>query len=135
MNEDIRPQSRDISIVATGLMIVLLCVSLGFMIVRDIFYEPDSSKYIPSERHQRPLWGDGEDGVDAMRSQVEMGMSKAEVDEIIGSPYACTTSDSTTTYSMTHCQYGSRTAEYHFDVTYMNGKVWGTTAVKNDSYT
>lgn len=72
--------------------------------------------------------------IGTMASKVRMEMSRAEVDKAIGSPYECqdqTSVDEGAQYSMQRCQYGDKNAEYYFDVMYMNGKVWGTTAVKN----
>lgn len=70
-------------------------------------------------------------------SKVDMAMHKDEVNRVIGDPYQCIQSKSFTEggvrYDMEHCKYGDKAAENHLDVTYMNGKVWGTTSVRNSN--
>jgi hypothetical protein len=70
-----------------------------------------------------------------MLSKVSMEMPKAEVSQAIGEPYECKQSEPATAedtqHNMEQCSYGDKSATNHLSVTYMDGKVWGTTSVSN----
>lgn len=67
---------------------------------------------------------------DIILSKVKMNMTKDEVVEAVGQPHSCSTKTSTEngkTYVMEQCSYGKKNASGHALITFLNGKVWGTT--------
>lgn len=120
------------------LIIIILVVAALLLLATIVYFLVQNNNSSPTRQSQsRPSSNVDQSDIGSMMSKVRMEMPKAEVDNAIGSPYECTQGQSAdedssqAQYSTERCQYGDKTAEQHLDVTYMNGKVWGMTAVKN----
>lgn len=62
--------------------------------------------------------------------QIRMNMTKEEVIASVGQPYSCDSSsvkENDTAHLMENCYYGEKEASGHALITFLNGKVWGTT--------
>ena len=107
-------------------LIVLMILLVG--IVGYLFITGNSSK-------NPQLENSNSDDVTTMMSKVRMEMPKAEVNQAIGEPYECKQAELATAedaqHNMEQCNYGDKSATSHLTVTYMDGKVWGTTSASN----
>lgn len=68
--------------------------------------------------------------VAVMQRQVEKGMQKSKVDEVIGAPYACTDARPVKMdgeiRETWRCSYGNPDADEYLNVVYIDAIVWGT---------
>lgn len=60
-------------------------------------------------------------------SKVKMSMTKEEVIAIVGQPRSCNTPEKSGSHTMEQCYYGKEDSDGHAHVTFLDGKVWGTT--------
>ena len=130
MTKNTNNQKRLTIIILLAVVLILLAAVMYFLVQNN----PSNST---QQNQSQPSSDTTKSDIGSMMSKVRMEMPKAEVDNAIGNPYECTQGQPTdegtsqSQYSTERCQYGDKTAESHLDVTYMNGKVWGMTAVKN----
>lgn len=106
------------SVVVIVLAILLVGVVIYFLFMNRQTDTGQQTESVQSESTKM-------DDVGAMMKLVRMEMPRAEVDTAIGSPYECTEN------TMVRCSYGSKNTTHHLSVSYMNGKVWGMSAVAN----
>lgn len=109
-----------------AILVVLLVGVVGYFLVRG-----SNTNSIQQPQSENSSTSD----VGAMISKVRMEMPKTEVNTVIGEPYECTQGEPAMAEDvqrdMEQCSYGDKNAADHLNVTYMNGKVWGTTSVSN----
>jgi len=63
-------------------------------------------------------------------SKVKMSMTKDEVIATVGQPRSCNPPEKSGSHVMEQCYYGKEDADGHAHVTFLDGKVWGTTYEK-----
>ena len=112
-------------------LIALITLTLLFLGVSTYFFV-SSNTVIRDDNSNQVLESDTKD-VDEMMNKIAMDMARSEVDGLIGEPYECTQSEPTAGFSMDQCFYGDKNAPTQLNVTYMNGKVWGMSAVGDDT--
>lgn len=125
-------------IVAIVLLVVVVSVITGYIGLKSYENRKVSSEQpapIETSTQKPETSGVSNLTVSEMGRQIKMQMSKADVENRIGSPSYCTelkqVEDTSVKYETQRCRYGDPNAAESFDVTYMNEEVWGTTSVKN----
>lgn len=123
-------QNKNIKVAVLVIFILLLAGIVGYLLATSNSNVQDSDTNQTSESNNANT-----DDVGTMMSKVRMEMPKSDVNKEIGEPYECTRSNPATAedaqHNMEQCSYGDRNAANHLGVTYMDGKVWGTTSVSN----
>lgn len=119
-------EQKKLKIGVLAVLVVLLVGVVGYFLITGS--RSNTTQQSQSENNNTTDIG-------TMMSKVSMEMPKAEVNQAIGEPYECTQGDPATAedaqHKMEQCSYGDKNAANHLSVTYMDGKVWGTSSVNN----
>ena len=63
-------------------------------------------------------------------AKIELGMPQYIVEWVVGQPDICSRKMRDGKYEMQHCGYDIGDPETYFDIVYLNGNVWGMSAVQ-----
>ena len=72
-----------------------------------------------------------EQDANVVLSKVKMSMTKDEVTAAVGQPRSCNPPRKSGSHTMEQCYYGKEGPDGHANVTFLDGKVWGTTYEKD----
>ncbi len=121
-----KTNQKSLQVTILAILVVLLISVVGYFLITG-----SSSSPVQQTQSENNNTSD----VGTMMSKVRMEMPKTEVNTAIGEPYECTQGEPAMAEDvqpdMEQCSYGDKNAADHLNVTYMNGKVWGTTSVSN----
>lgn len=126
---------KNLQIVTLAILVLALLGLVIYIAVKGGTSTPQEN----TSQQQQPTLSedDAKREAGAILSKIKMGMTKDEVIAAVGKPHSCSQSrkDDGTPDRMEQCSYGKKDAPGHALITFLDGKVWGTTYESGSIYT
>lgn len=125
-----KKSQEKLKVVLLALLILALLGVVAYALTQNYSGIPSTQPNTVTEQQPVVSEDDAKREADIVLRKVKMNMTKDEVIAAVGQPHSCSTKSTKerdTTYIMEQCSYGQKDAPGHALITFLNGKVWGTT--------